>query len=203
MKLYVSIIYSLVSVFVFSNIAFAQNVTGQEDPRHNELRAVLVDLQQAINKKDIATVKSYMDPNINVVYQNGEVADGVNAVEAFYKRMLTGDNPVLKDYSVVITVDKLSEFYGTNTAVAYGATVDSITFIGDKKVELPSRWTATLYKENGGWKIVSLQFGVNVFDNPLLSTAKKSVLYFSIGAIVLGLIAGIFVGKSMRKKGFA
>lgn len=203
MKLYISIIFGLISVFALSNVAFAQNVNGQEDPRHNELRAVLVDLQQAINKKDIATVKSYLDPNVNVIYQNGEVADGVDAVEAFYKRMLTGDNPVLKDYSVEITVDKLSEFYGSNTAVSYGGTMDSISFLGGKKVTLPSRWTATLYKENGKWKIVSMQFGVNVFDNPLLSAAKTSVIYFSIGGVVLGLIVGLFVGKSMRKKRFA
>lgn len=203
MKLYISIIFSLISVFALSNVAFAQNVNSQEDPRHDELRAILVDLQQAINKKDIATVKSYLDPNVNVIYQNGEVADGVDAVESFYKRMLTGDNPVLKNYSVEITVDKLSEFYGNNTAVSYGGTMDSISFIGGKKVTLPSRWTATLFKENGKWKIVSLQFGVNVFDNPLLSAAKKSIIYFSISGVVLGLIAGIFVGKSMRKKRFA
>ncbi len=94
----------------------------------------------------------------------------------------------------------MSEFYGDNTAVTYGTTIDSLTFVGGKKIDLHSRWTATLYKENGQWKIVSLQFGVNVFDNPILSAVKKSIVYFSLGGILAGLIVGVFIGKRTKKK---
>lgn len=195
-------VFVFVSLFMFSNNVFAQS-TNNEDPRHNELRAVLTNLQKALNDKDIEKVKSYLNPNVNVIYQNGEVADGIGTVEAFYKRMLTGDNPVLKEYSVSVNVDKLSEFYGDNTAVAYGSTIDSLSFTGGSKMEVPSRWTATLFKQNGQWKIVSIQFGVNVFDNPVLSTAKKSITYFSIGGVIAGLILGMFISRLIKKRKLA
>lgn len=199
MKLFISSIVAVALLFMFNNVVFAQSANGSEDPRHNELRAILADLQKALGDKDIPKIKSYLHPNVNVIYQNGEVADGVDAVEAFYKRMLTGDNPLLKNYSASVAVDQLSEFYG-DTAVAYGSVIDSLSFADGQEIKLPSKWTATLVKENGQWKIVSLQFGVNVFDNPVLSAAKKSIIYFSFGGAAVGLILGLIITR-FRKKG--
>ncbi len=163
------------------------------------LRNMLSAVESAINEKRIDDLAPYLDENINVVFQNGEVADGLDAVKAFYAKIFNGDKAVLKDLQTKAGISKHAEIYG-NTAVAYGTTTDEYTFIGGMKMSMYSVWTTTLIKKNNDWKVVSLQFTANVFDNPLLASAQKSAKYFGLGGIALGLILGYLTSLVCRKK---
>ena len=164
------------------------------------LKNMLTEIEQAINKKDIDDVLAHLHPNVNIVFQNAEIVDGVEAVRAFDEKMLKGDSPILKGHSVKATVDKPAEIYG-DTAVAYGTAVDRFQFAGGMDIEVTSKWTATLIKENDLWKVVSLQFSTNIFDNPLLNKANEMAKYFGIGGILLGLVLSwIFCRMRCRKK---
>ncbi|MDO8600957.1 MAG: nuclear transport factor 2 family protein [bacterium] len=192
----------IIILFLYSASVFAKDPAGSEDPRHDELRAVMVDLQDALDSKDIEKIKSHLSPNVNVVLQDAEVADGIEAVDALYKRLFVGNAAILnlKSYSSRAQADVLSEIY-ENTAVVYGTITDSLSFSdwrGD--IQVTSRWTATLLKEDGKWKIISLQLGANLFDNPLLNAATKSIKYFGLGGLVIGLIVGFFTAKIYLKK---
>lgn len=199
MKALLTTLFIIAAWFSVSIIASAQSASAPqpvgEDPRHNELRAVLAGLQSAINEMDIEKLKTYLDPNVNVVYQNAEVADGVAAVDAFYRRMFLGDSPVLEGYRTEVSVEQLSEFYG-DTAVAYGTISDTITYFGGKSITLPSRWTATLVRSTEGeWKIVSVQFGANVFENPLLEASRMMSIIAGVGGLLLGLLGGWLIAR--------
>lgn len=192
----------IIMLFLYSAPAFAKDPVDLEDPRHDELRAVMIGLQAALDAKDIEKVKPYLDKNVNVVLQNAEVADGIEAVEALYKRLFIGNSAVLnlKKYSAKAQADALSEIY-ENTAVVYGTITDSLSFSdwrGD--IQITSRWTATLLREDSKWKIISLQLGANMFDNPLLNAAKKSVKYFGLGGLLVGLTIGFFMARIFLKK---
>ena len=193
------ILFAVVSVFSGSTLVARAQETPQNTADHAALRLMLQNAQTAVNTHNIDGLTQYLDPNVNVIFQNGEVADGVPAVQAFYERMFNGSNPVLKDFSTVASADKLSKIYG-DTATAYGTDQDHYTFIGGTTMDLTSKWSATLIKENGSWKVVSLQFTSNIFDNPLLSKATASATYFGIGGLVIGLILGFLLFKILRKK---
>jgi ketosteroid isomerase-like protein len=193
------ILVAVVSVFSCSTLVARAQETPQNTADHNALRAMLIDAEKAINAHQIDGIVKYLDPNVNVIFQNAEVADGVPAVQAFYTRMFDKNNPVLKDFSTKASADVLSEIYG-NTAVAYGTTLDHYTFAAGMTMDLTSKWSATLVKENGQWKVVSLQFTSNLFDNPLLSKATASAKYFGIGGLIVGLILGFILVKILRKK---
>ena len=187
----------------FSVSAFAQtsvSAADTSDPTadHEALRVMLTDAEKAINEGRFDDLTKYFDPNINVIYQNAEVADGIPEVQAFQKRILNDNGGVLKGFKTKVTADKLTEFYG-DTAIAYGSAVDHYTLVTGKEMDVTSKWSTTLVKENGVWKVVSLQFTTNLFDNPLLSIAKASNKYFGIGGLVLGLILGFFGVKLLRK----
>ncbi len=157
---------------------------------HAVLRTMLTEATKALNENDFATIEAYLDPNVNIVYQNSTVVDGLAEVRAFQEKMFAGDSAVLTSYSAEVTADKLTEFYG-DTAIAYGTIENHFTFTGGVTMNLPSKWTATLIKEEGEWKVVSLALTSNIFDNPLLSAAQASAKYFSIGGLIAGLLLGV------------
>lgn len=192
------ILVSSFSISAFAQTSVSAVDTSDRTADHDALRVMLIDAEKAINEGRFDDLTKYFDPNINVIYQNAEVADGIPAVQAFQKRILNDKGGLLKGFKTKVTADKLTEFYG-DTAIAYGSAVDHYTLVTGKEMDVTSKWSTTLVKENGVWKVVSLQFTTNLFDNPLLSIAKASNKYFGIGGLVLGLILGFFSIKLLRK----
>ncbi len=166
---------------------------------HDALRVMLVDAEKAINEGRFDDLTKYFDPNVNIIYQNAEVADGIPEVQAFQKRILNKNGGLLKDFKTKVTADKLTKFYG-DTAIAYGTAVDRYTLVAGGEMDVTSKWTTVLIKENGVWKVVSLQFTTNLFDNSVLSAAKASAKYFGIGGLVAGLLIGFLSVRLFRKK---
>lgn len=193
------VLVAVVSVLSCSTLVAQAQETPQNTADHDALREMLADAQDAINQHNVDEIVKYLDPNVNVIFQNAEVADGVPAVRAFYARMFDTNNPVLRNSSTKASASALSEIYG-NTAVAYGATIDHYTFAAGMTMDLTSTWSATLVKENDSWKVVSLQFTSNLFDNPLLAKATALSKYFGIGGLIIGLILGFILVTFLRKK---
>ena len=192
------ILVSSFSISAFAQTSVSAVDTSDRTADHDALRVMLIDAEKAINEGRFDDLTKYFDPNINIIYQNAEVADGIPAVQAFQKRILNDKGGLLKGFKTKVTADKLTEFYG-DTAIAYGSAVDHYTLVTGQEMDVTSKWSTTLVKENGVWKVVSLQFTTNLFDNPLLSIAKASNKYFGIGGLVLGLILGFFSVKLLRK----
>lgn len=192
------ILASSFSISAFAQTSVSAVDTSDRSADHEALRVMLTDAEKAINEGRFDDLTKYFDPNINIIYQNAEVADGIPEVQAFQKRILNDKGGLLKGFKTKVTVDKLTEFYG-DTAIAYGSAVDHYTLVTGKEMDVTSKWATTLIKENGAWKVVSLQFTTNLFDNSLLSIAKASNKYFGIGGLILGLILGFFGVKLLRK----
>lgn len=163
------------------------------------LREMLAGVEKAINEKRFTDISGYLNPQANVIFENAEVADGVPAVESFYQRMFSGEGAILKDLKTKATVDQHADFYG-DTAVAYGTVVDHFTFTGGMEMDLTSKWQATVVKEGGAWRVVSLQFSANVFDNPVLAAAQHMTKYVGVGALIGGLLVGYALAWIMRRK---
>ena len=166
---------------------------------HQMLRDMLVKAITAINESRFDELMPYFDPQANVIFQNGEVADGIDAIKQFNERMFKGGNPVLRGHSVTATADKLTKFYG-DTAVAYGTENDHFSFVGGMELDLTSKWQTTLIKKDGQWKVVSLQFTSNVFDNPLLASANSTTKYVGIGGFLFGIIVCMIAVWLKNKK---
>ncbi len=203
MKRIVLFLVGFVVAGSFSLTAFAQTSISAVDTTdrtadHDALRAMLIEATKALNERNFPDIEKHLDPNVNVIYQNSVVADGIAEVQAFQKKMYDGESAILKEYTADIQADKLTEFYG-DTAVAYGTIVNHFTFTGGLQMDLPSKWAATLIKEKGEWKVVSLTLTSNIFDNALLTSAKASAKYFGFGGLVAGLILGFLMFRLSRK----
>lgn len=171
-----------------------QQVNAAEDPAHNELRALRTEVIEAITKEDFDNVIRHVHTNAVITWQNNDVCRGHQGLREFFNRM---GKDTFKGYKIPPTPEELTILHGGTTGVSYGQTVAQYKLLG-KDVELKSRWTATVVKENGRWLLASYHVSMNVLDNPLLNAAKSGLFLAAGAALASGLIVGILLGK--RKK---
>lgn len=178
---------------------------------HNALRALRDSLLDAWTRRDIDALLTHVDPNVVVTWQNGEVSRGPEGIRKFYNEVMVGPNKLISDISSSLNVDELSILHGDNTAIAFGSIHDDFTLSrgiartavlgsGDK-FSLDSRWTATIVKKDGQWKLASYHVSVDAFSNPILSKAVAVAKQAAIVAGIVGLLLGaILTWFYMRRR---
>lgn len=151
-----------------------------------------------MNQGDIERELTYLHPNVVVTWHDATVSRGREGVRDYLRRMLEGPDKKVAKYGADVKVDELTILYGGDTGISFGSAVEHFEMTSGRTMDLPARWSATLVKEGGQWLIASLHCSDNLFDNPLLSAARK-VAYGAggVGALV-GLIVGIFLGRRRR-----
>jgi ketosteroid isomerase-like protein len=169
------------------------------DAVHNELRAFRDGLLAAMNKSDIEAELLYFHPNAVVTWHNAEVSRGREGIRSYLNRMLQGPNKVVASYKADVNVDELTILYGGNTGgsktgLSFGSAVEHFTLTSGKSLDLPARWSATLVKEGDKWLIANLHASDNLFDNPLLTLAKRTATWAGGIALLVGLLIGWFLG---------
>jgi ketosteroid isomerase-like protein len=181
-----------------SPAAAAPGTAAREDPAHDELRALRDGLLDALNSGDIEKEISYLHPNVVVTWHDATVSRGRDGVRDYLNRMLTGPDRVVAKYGADVDVDELTILYGGDTGISFGSAVEHFEMKSGRKIDLPARWSATLVKEDGQWLIASLHCSDDLFDNPLLSAAKKLGYGAAGGGLLVGLVLGILLGRRRR-----
>jgi ketosteroid isomerase-like protein len=191
-------------------VSQAPQVPEEKAAVHDQLRAFRDSIMEEWNKRDIDAVLAHLDPDVVVTWQNGEVNRGPAAVRKFYSEMLEGDGRVISNIVSKLTVDNLSTLYGDDTAIAVGSIHDDISFaksvaatsIGaGNTLGVDSRWTATLVRKAGEWKLASYHVSANLFSNPVTDLEIKAagrmagIIGFAIGVVVALLLAWALRGR--------
>jgi ketosteroid isomerase-like protein len=177
---------------------------------HTALRALRESLLDAWTRRDMDALLTHVDPNVVVTWQNGEVSRGPEGIRKFYNEVMVGPNKLISDISSTLKVDELSILHGDNTAIAFGSIHDDFTLSrgiartavlgsGDK-FSLDSRWTATIVKKDGQWKLASYHVSVDAFSNPILSKAVAAAKQAAIIAGIVGLLLGAIVTWFFRRR---
>jgi ketosteroid isomerase-like protein len=178
-----------------SSLAFAQP-TQPEDPAHNELRELRKNVIDAITKGDFDRVLTHVHTNVVITWQNNEVCRGQKGLTEFFHRMA---KDAFKSYKVPPTPDELTILYGGDTGVSFGETVAQYKILG-QDIEMKSRWTATVVKENGRWLLAGYHVSANLLDNPLLNGAKSGLYWAGGVSAAAGLALGLILGKRRGAK---
>jgi ketosteroid isomerase-like protein len=169
---------------------------------HTELRAVKDRLVQAINAKNITALMADLTPDIAFTAINNDTVVGADNVKAYYDKMLTGSSRFLNDFSMSAETDDLSRLYANNTmAVATGGAdvMLDLRLGSGMKYTLPLRWTATLSRQNGPWKLAAIHFSADLSDNPYLTAMSRFWKWVAAGTGLAGLAIGYFVGRRRRR----
>jgi uncharacterized protein (TIGR02246 family) len=172
-----------------------------EDPVHKELRTLRREMVEAINKNDLDALLKHLDKDVVVTWMDGRVSRGPQGVQEYIEQMTKGENRKVNSHSTEAEVDELTHLYG-DTGVATGHSRDQFVLTDGRDFVVNTRWTATLAKKDGTWKVAGFHSSADVFDNPILHIAiRRTALWTGGIAAVAGLALGFIVAWLLRRRG--
>jgi hypothetical protein len=169
-----------------------------------ELAKLKQALGDAYNAGDVDRMLTYLHPKVLIIWPDGDVLEGREALRAYYDRMLKGPDPVVKKFSSDPVVD--GRDYRDDVDLSWGRMNDHYELTSGESFGLGSRFTATVIKlpdgppETGGWMIRSFHASTDAFDNPVLKmAAQRSFLYGGAGGLILGIVVGL-IGATLAAR---
>ncbi len=154
-----------------------------------ELDAFRSELFAAFNRGEYeAMLHQYCHPDLITTWQDGTSGQGYDAVLEEFDKL----SKFIDKMTVNPDTDMRLVYNDGQMVIASGNMADHYTLARGMEVDLHSRWTATLVKENGKWLLVSFSASTNAFKNEVISLYLANTKYLS-GAVagVVGLLVGI------------
>ena len=178
---------------------WAQPPAEKDKATHDALRAMKDQCVEALNKGDFDAVLALCDDEIVFTPMDAHLSHGKTAVKAYLDGKLKGPSKVVDGFSTEVTVDRLTTLYGQTFGVATGTSVSHYKLVGGKSFDVENRWTATVVKKGDQWLLASFQSTADVFNNPLLDSAKKTTGLLGLVAGIAGLLLGAAVGRLSKR----
>ena len=164
------------------------------------LRALHDKMATAVNRQDTQMLMDCFAREFAFTAVNQVVVTNEFQVQALLDRMFRSDNAFLDNLRTEMRPDIPVRFLDANVGICYGGSRDTCTMKSGKVIEMDTRWSATLVKEGGEWKVAMLHVGTDFLDNPVLDGVKKFASIFGVsagvGSLVLGFSLGALIGRN-------
>jgi ketosteroid isomerase-like protein len=190
--------------FVVAALLWPLPMTPQNNELHQEDRQALLKIlsgvESAINAQDIESLIAQMNPDCTVTWWNAEISRGHGEIRAYYRRMVKDEGRIISKYTTKAKLGAHARFVGSggDVALADGSMEDEFFPIIRGTFKLNSRWSATAAKSGGEWKIVNLHLSSNIFTNPLISELTRALWYAGGAGLLIGGLAGWFLGRRAK-----
>ena len=178
--------------FLASSVAIAQTP-------ESEAADLATSLADSIGSGDFARAGTLLAPDVVVTFQNGDVSRGRDDAVKYANGMFNGQGALVQAYSgapVVTGVATVDE----STRVVTGTSTDRMTLSSGAPMVLETRWTATIARRDGAWKIASLHLSTNMLDNPIIEKMKTTSYLLGAFGLVMGITIGIGVSMLLRRR---
>jgi ketosteroid isomerase-like protein len=181
--------------------SYAQEIEPDaEDPAHEQLRELRGGLVAAIEKNDLDGILDHLHKDVVVTWLDGRQSRGHEQVREYFNRMMKGEKPIVKSYSIEdVEVKELTLLYGDDTGVAYGTASSHFVLTDGRDLVIGGPWTATMVNEDGNWTISAFHSSVGMFDNPVLRMATGWITKAAVIAGVIGFMLGAGVVLLLKR----
>jgi ketosteroid isomerase-like protein len=192
---------SLTLLLVFFSIG---NAFAAEDPDaaiHQQLRDLLKQVESAINSGNYDAMLPILSENPRITPINQEYLSSREQVSRYFNKWF-GKDGYLQKLEISLTPDALAELSADKTwGLIWGMGKENYILADGRTFEMHTRWTAVVVKTaDNHWRIRSIHIGTNFLDNPILAMAEHSALYFGIGGLAIGLLAGFGSAWFLRRR---
>lgn len=185
--------------------ALALPAFGQPPPpaKADDPTAAITQLREGLvtsfKKGDIEGLLSYLDPEVVVTWQNGELCHGPAAVRAFYERMMMGERRVVR--AIKSEPEVLGRHIYGDWAVSWGNLHDHFVLNDGSDLPFNSVFTAVTAKRGDRWLVTGFHTSVSAFDNPVVAVAsRRTALWTGLGAGTAGLILGMAAVRLLKRR---
>jgi ketosteroid isomerase-like protein len=191
---------SLLAANLSAQAADASAETGDE-AIHEQLRALLHNIETAVNAQQYDQLALYFDAKTHVTPSNQETLSAPDQLKPYFDKWF-GPGRFLKSIQMTLTADNLTELNAAKDfGIVTGSSFEKYVLTDGRHYDLPTRWTATVAKgADGQWRISTLHIGVDFTDNPLLNEAKAAITQFAVIGVAGGLIIGIILGWLLGRR---
>jgi ketosteroid isomerase-like protein len=178
----------------------------EERASHEELIAFRIAVEKAFNKmgasgkmEDMIALLEFAHPDILFTAMTGESVRGKPELIEYFKRDFINEPHALTRMQTVFTADHLSILLRPDVATNRGSALGTFAFTDGKELTVNTRWTATIVKHEGRWKLAAFQFAPSIFDNPVVDAYKQWIYKAAAIAVVVGLLLGVLIGRWTRR----
>jgi len=187
-------------IFIPNKIAHAQELTATQQERiHKELRTVRNTVLDAMKNRDPDALLAVFAEDVTFTAMNNEVVYGHDGARAYYDKMIKGSASIVEDMSFDLESDELSRLYNEGTSsVSAGISNTYFKIRGGLEFSVPLRWTATMTKESGSWKINAVHFSANIFDNPVSGGFLKYFWWIIACVAIAAVLFGYLLGRRSK-----
>lgn len=192
-----------VILFLFPFIAAAALAQAPAAPAgearhadHEELRAMLVTATNALSSHNFDALTPLLAPDCYVTTVDGQTFRGPAAFKAYVDQLYASK---IKSIAFHPSADSLTTFYGEDAGVCAGSSTDTYTFKDGDSRTMTSRWTATVHKDNGHWKVAALHMSANVLDNPVTQAIRTRATQIAVVAGIVALLLGLVLGRVTKR----
>ncbi len=175
----------------------AQDADREAD--HQALRKLREDMVAAFNRLDMQAFRATFGESFAFTGADQQIAASLEDLQAYHSKWFEGDDALLEKIELTAEADVMTQFTGDDTGFAYGTAQSRYHLTAGTTVDIPARWTATMQKIDGEWKVITAHVGVDVLDNPVMAASvgfwKACAAGGVVGGFVLGLLLGMIRGR--------
>lgn len=170
---------------------------------HQELRALLQEIQIAINTGDYDRMLPFLDEKIEATSLTQEVMSSRADVSAYFREWF-GPTGYMQRMTMKLEADALTEFSPDKSfGLVRGSGIEHYEAKDGDQFDFKSRWTAVVARNaDGRWRLRAIHFGTNHLDNPVLTKVRGKLVSYGIAGgaacLLAGLMAGWLVGRRSR-----
>ncbi len=193
--------FSLVLVWaigVLPCVSLAGDGSGTKED-HQQLRTLMSSLRDAVNTQDFDGLKPHLHSPFAATMITQDVVTTPEDLKAYFEKWMTGDKAFIKKMKITPEADELTAIYDGKFGVVYGSNKEEYELATGNNYSIDSRWTATVIKDQGQWKLLAIHSGVNFVDNPVLHAVADETTRFGIGGVILGFALGLAAFWGYRK----
>lgn len=162
-------------------------------------------VKDAYNRGDVDALVRYLHPDVVIVFPDGALLKGRDALRAYYDRMLKAPGHRVQSFITDPTIE--ARTVHNDVGLSYGQLNDQYVLTDGKSFALNSRFTITVFKtpdgpaDTDGWMVRSFHASTDAFDNPILTmVAQRSLWMAGAGGLVIGALLGLLLGRWLARR---